>query len=106
MPTSLYGAPAAISSRATPAACASPDDSPATNMISRTAPTARGLARRSQRCGDGGRRARARERRQRLLDVIHDGERDGERFASVVAAHRHLSLIHISEPTRLLSISY
>src|SRR5829696_4422194 len=71
MPVSSYGAPAATSARATPEACRSPEDSPATNRMS----------------GTGGCRDAPGERRERALDVDDDLERHGERLASCLAAH-------------------
>src|SRR5512142_503941 len=70
MPTSAYGEPAVVSARATPAACVSPDASPATNRISRT--------------GDRG--GTAGQRGKRALDVLHDLQRDRERLAPRLAA--------------------
>src|SRR5512133_3069488 len=70
MPASEYGEPAAVSARATPAACRSPEASPATNRISRT--------------GDRGRASG--KRGQRAIDVLHDLQRDSERLTSRLAA--------------------
>src|SRR5262245_14328785 len=69
-PVRLNGAFAARSARATPAACKSPETSPATKTMSRTAG----------------------ERRKRTFDLADDGQRDGERLTSVAAAHGDLGL--------------
>src|ERR1051325_10922119 len=64
-PVRTNGARASVSARATPAPCRSPDTSPATKTISRTVG----------------------ERRQRTLDLPHDGQRHGQRLPPIVAAH-------------------
>src|ERR1044071_1215089 len=71
-PTSVYGAPNALSSLATPAAFMSPEVSPATNRISGTR---------------ANRRPRL-ERGQTALDLLDDAQRDRERLASRGAGHR------------------
>src|SRR5690242_18634979 len=69
IPVSARSGTRAPSSAATPAACRSPDVSPATNNTSRTG--------RSGECG------------KRTLDLAHDAERERERFASVFPGHGH-----------------
>src|SRR2546423_5406943 len=68
MPTRWYGAFRAHSSLATPAACRSPDASPATKRMSRT----------------GGDVRASGERRQCTLDLADDGQRHRERLTSVL----------------------
>src|SRR5205823_1984215 len=74
MPVSEYAAFRDINSRATPAACRSPDASPATKRISRT--TMHGLLRRRPHVADGS------------VDVLHNGERHRQRIPAVLTGHR------------------
>eukprot|EP00658_Telonema_sp_P-2_P017134 TRINITY_DN16632_c0_g1_i4.p1 TRINITY_DN16632_c0_g1~~TRINITY_DN16632_c0_g1_i4.p1 ORF type:complete len:253 (-),score=62.87 TRINITY_DN16632_c0_g1_i4:18-776(-) len=46
------------------------------------------------------------ESRDLLVTAVYDPQADADREAEALRKIRHLSLIHISEPTRLLSISY
>src|SRR5688500_12319902 len=80
IPRNLKFAPDATSSRATFAACRSPDGSPATKRISRTI--------RRSRCGG------AVQGRETLVDLVDDLQRDLERIAAILARHddRRLSL--------------
>src|SRR5262245_23698351 len=69
MPVSANDALRAFSSRATPAACRSPETSPATNRISRT---------------DGCRRTSG-QHGERSFDVAYDGQRNGQRLSAIFA---------------------
>src|SRR5688572_20928997 len=73
IPLSRNGAFRAFSSRATPEAWRSPDTSPATNRISRTARCHRSSGKRGER----------------TLDVAHDGQRNRQRFTSVFTRDRN-----------------
>src|SRR6185503_9114224 len=76
MPTSLYSVVASRIARATAAAFASPDGSPATIRISRT----------------GRNRHRMAHRRHSALDLAHDLEGDCEGVAPCLAGHGHRCL--------------
>src|SRR5258708_6138905 len=84
IPVSANGASSPISSSATPDAWRSPEASPATNRISRTA---------ADRDASQGRHS--------PLDLLNDAERHRQSLASIVAGHGHGRLAaHRAEETR------
>src|SRR5262245_51811513 len=85
MPVSLNGAWRVFNSRATPAACRSPDTSPATNRISRT----------------DGRRRTSGQHRKRAFDVANDRQRDGKRFTAVFSRDWNRSIANDTLHERL-----